>query len=71
MMLDTVIGLFRVVGHGQSKTGILLAEDDDGGAGLLSKLVVTVPEDGRYALGVSKFFFGGVPQGRSVLSLTK
>jgi hypothetical protein len=70
--LDTWIQLFQVVGHGKSKTGILLAEDDDGGVGLLSKLVVTVPDDGRYALAVRRTsFFGAAPQGRYVLSLTK
>ena len=67
--LDTVIGLFN------RRTGELLAADDDSGAGILSRLVFTVPADGEYAIAVStfpdfEFDGGGEGAGRYVLSVT-
>jgi hypothetical protein len=47
--MDTVLGLFDV------KTGELLAVADDGGRGLLSRLVYPVAEDGLYAVAVSTY----------------
>jgi len=47
--LDTVLGLFDY------STGMMLAMDDDGGVGLLSKLQYSIPETGEYALAVSTF----------------
>ena len=46
--LDTVMGLFN-------PSGVLIATDDDGGSGLLSKLVVPITADGNYTLAVSTF----------------
>ena len=46
--LDTVLGLFDA-------SGTLLIADDDSGAGLLSRLLVRVPVDGTYSVGVSTF----------------
>jgi hypothetical protein len=67
--LDTVIGLFN------RATGEILAADDDGGVGRLSKVVFTVPADGEYAIAVStfpdeEFDGGGEGSGRYVLSVT-
>lgn len=64
--MDTVLALFN------RATGELLAFDDDGGAGSLSRIVVTIPADGEYALAVSTFpdvrFSGaGAETGRYVL----
>ena len=64
---DTMIGLFDA-------NGTLLAADDDGGAGILSRLLVVVPADGTYAVGVTTFpdvdFNGdGEDFGRYVLSI--
>ncbi len=65
--LDTVIGLFDL------RTGALVAQNDDGGAGSLSKLVYRVTEPGPYAVAVSTFpdleFDGGSRVGRYVLSI--
>ena len=47
--LDTVIGLF------DADTGELLAFDDDGGAGLLSRIVVDIPKSTNVAVAVSTF----------------
>ncbi len=47
--VDTVLGLFELAG------GALLAVNDDGGAGVLSRLVFTLPSDGLYAMGVTSF----------------
>lgn len=47
--LDSLVGLF------DATNGNLLAVDDDGGAGLLSKLVFPVPADGDFALAVTTF----------------
>ncbi len=47
--LDTVVGLYN------RNTGVLIDVDDDGGAGLLSRLQVVIPEAGEYALAVSTF----------------
>ncbi len=46
--LDTVMGLF-------DPNGNLIAADDDGGNGLLSKLVEPLSADGEYTLAVSTF----------------
>ncbi len=46
--MDTYIGLFDSAGN-------LLIADDDSGAGLLSRLLVVVPADGTYAVGVTTF----------------
>jgi len=46
--LDTVMGLF-------DPSGVLIAFDDDGGSGLLSKLVVPITADGNYTIAVSTF----------------
>jgi hypothetical protein len=66
--LDTVMALY------DRRTGELLAEDDDGGVDLLSKIVFTVPADGEYAIAVStfpdlEFDGGGEGSGRYVLSV--
>jgi len=64
---DSVLGIF------DADTGDLLDFDDDGGAGLLSRLVFPVPADGDFAIAVSAFpdldFNGdGNSGGRYVLS---
>jgi hypothetical protein len=66
--LDTFIGLFDSAGN-------LVAADDDGGAGLLSRIVYPVATGGRYYLAVSTFpdtdFSGdGASGGRYVLDLS-
>lgn len=69
--LDTVIGLF------DADTGDLLIADDDGGDGLLSRLLVQVPAGfDKLAVAVSTFpdvdFTGaGVGSGRYVLQITR
>lgn len=68
--IDTVIGIF------DANTGELLAADDDGGNGLLSRLLVQVPEDLEIAVAVSTFpdadFTGdGEESGRYVLEINK
>lgn len=68
--LDTIIGLF------DADTGELLLADDDGGSGLLSRLVVTVPADTNLAVGVTTFpdlNFEGIGEsgGGYVLSVRK
>jgi hypothetical protein len=65
--LDTLIGLF-------DQDGNLVAVDDDGGTGLLSRIVYSVPGDGAYYLAVTAFpdddFSGdGGSGGRYVLGL--
>jgi hypothetical protein len=65
--LDSLIGLF-------DQTGTLLDIDDDGGAGLLSKISYPIPANGYYYLAVTTFadfdFEGeGSSGGRYVLSL--
>jgi hypothetical protein len=60
--IDTVIGLF------DRSTGLVLATDDDSGAGALSRLTFTIPADGEYAIAVSSFpdfEFDGGGQGGS------
>ena len=65
--MDTLIGLFDAAGN-------LLIADDDGGAGLLSRLLVQIPADGVYAVGVTTYpdfeFTGdGDDYGRYVLNI--
>ncbi len=65
--MDTIIGLF-------DRTGTLIAADDDGGAGVLSRVVFTLPANGDYYVAVSTFgddsFTGaGTDFGRYVLTL--
>jgi hypothetical protein len=46
--IDSVLGLYDAGGR-------LLAVDDDSGAGVLSRIVFTIPQDGHYAVAVSTF----------------
>lgn len=46
--MDTVLGLF-------DESGGLVADDDDGGAGLLSRIQIPLPATGTYTLAVSTF----------------
>ncbi len=67
--MDTVLGLYN------RSTGELLAFDDDAGAGVLSRIVFTIPANGEYAVAVSSFpdqlFRGeGTETGRYVLSVS-
>ena len=66
--MDTVLGLFDAEGN-------LLLADDDGGVGLLSRLLVQINVDGIYAVGVSTYpdlgFTGaGGDFGRYVLNIS-
>jgi hypothetical protein len=66
--MDTVLGIFDDEGN-------LLAANDDGGAGTLSRLLVQVAVDGTYAVGVSTYpdltFTGaGGDFGRYVLNIS-
>lgn len=68
--LDTVLGLFRLGGNGSAT----LLETNDDTSGVFSRLVVTAPADGEYALAVGTspdFDFTGAGQGsgRYVLTL--
>jgi hypothetical protein len=70
--LDTVLGLYRL-SQGNAPA-VQLAFDDDGGTGVLSKIVFSIAESGRYAIAVSAFpdadFTGdGISGGRYVLDL--
>ena len=58
--LDTLIGLFDEAGN-------LLAVDDDGGAGLLSRIVQPIASGGTYYLAV--LTFDGATTGRYVLDI--
>ena len=66
--MDTVVGIFDAEGN-------LLLADDDGGVGLLSRLLVQILVDGTYAVGVSTYpdlaFTGaGGDFGRYVLNIS-
>jgi hypothetical protein len=66
--MDTVLGLFN------RATGEMIAFDDDGGTGSLSRIQFTIPADGEYAIAVSTFpdedFEGvGFETGRYVLNV--
>ncbi len=66
--MDTVIGLF-------DEDGKLLEADDDGGVGVLSRLLVQINSDGTYAVAVSTYpdltFTGaGEDSGRYVLNIS-
>jgi hypothetical protein len=66
--IDTILGLYN------RGTGELLALDDDGGAGTLSRIVFEIPADGEYAVAVSTFpdadfDGGGSGAGRYVLDV--
>lgn len=68
--IDSIIGIF------DADTGDLLAADDDGGDGLLSRLLVQADADLKLAVAVSTFpdfdFTGaGEGTGRYVLNITK
>ena len=68
--LDSLIGLF------DADTGDLLILDDDGGAGLLSRLLIQVSVDANLALAVTTFPDGGftgagASGGRYVLSVQR
>lgn len=68
--LDSVLGIF------DADTGDLLAVDDDGGDGTLSRLLVQVPADMKLAVAVSTFpdltFTGaGESSGRYVLQINR
>jgi Bacterial pre-peptidase C-terminal domain/Matrixin len=64
--MDTVMALY------DRATGELLASDDDGGPGLLSRIVFTVPADGEYAVAIAALSGQPTPEtGRYVLSVAK
>jgi hypothetical protein len=68
--IDSILGIF------DADTGELLAADDDGGNGLLSRILVQVDVDRKLAVAVSTFpdidFTGaGEGSGRYVLQITK
>ncbi|MDH3815101.1 MAG: hypothetical protein OEV48_11480 [Acidobacteriota bacterium] len=53
--LDTLIALFKIEGRGNSTDYVFVDSDDDGGAGLLSRLQVPIAEGGDYLLAVTTF----------------
>ncbi|MEM8932873.1 MAG: PPC domain-containing protein, partial [Acidobacteriota bacterium] len=65
--LDTILGLF-------DPSGTVVASDDDGGTGLLSRILYNVPTSGIYSLAVTTagdadFTGGGASGGRYVLDV--
>ncbi len=53
--LDSLIALFKIEGKGKNTSYVFVAGDDDGGAGLLSKLQVPIADGGDYLLAVTTF----------------
>ncbi len=53
--LDSLIALFKIEGKGNSTDYVFVDSDDDGGAGLLSKLQVPIAESGDYLLAVTTY----------------
>jgi hypothetical protein len=73
--LDSLIALFKIEGMGNSTDYVFVDSDDDGGAGLLSKLQVPIAESGDYLLAVTTYpDFGltgaGGSGGRYVLDMS-
>jgi len=72
--LDSLIALFKIEGQGNKTTYTFVDADDDGGAGLLSRLEVPIAESGDYLLAVTTFpdlelTGAGASGGRYVLDL--
>jgi hypothetical protein len=72
--LDSLIALFKIEGKGNKTTYTFVDADDDGGAGLLSRLQVPIAESGDYLLAVTTFpdlglTGAGASGGRYVLDL--
>jgi len=53
--LDSLIALFKIEGKGKNTSYDFVADDDDGGVGLLSMLQVPIAESGDYLLAVTTF----------------
>jgi hypothetical protein len=72
--LDSLIALFKIEGKGKDVNYVFVDADDDGGAGLLSKLQVPIADGGSYLLAVTTFpdlglTGAGASGGRYVLDL--